>query len=122
MSTITNKVKHSAGMVEKNTIGAILTQIMLMLIVFVLAFICIIPMWHVLMSSISDGFELMSHKGLVLFPIGKPTIEGYKLIFKDLGVITGYSVTRRAKAYRNGEITANRNQQNKNNKPAPCRK
>ncbi|MCL1819673.1 MAG: carbohydrate ABC transporter permease [Oscillospiraceae bacterium] len=80
-------------MIENKAIGAVISQIILTLIVAVLALICLLPMWHVLMSSISDGFSLMSHTGLVLFPVGRPTIEGYSLIFRDAGVITGYTNT-----------------------------
>lgn len=47
-------------------------------------------MWHVIMSSISDGFELLSHKGVAWLPVGKVNLEGYKLIFRDSSVITGY--------------------------------
>ena len=86
------KIRHS-GMVEAKTIGSRLTQGMLMLYIGFAAFICIIPMWHVLMSSISDGFALMSHTGLVVFPVGTPTFEGYSLIFRDAGVIIGYQNT-----------------------------
>lgn len=82
--------KETSGMVEKNTVGSRIAQGILMLIVGMLACICIIPMWHVLMSSISDGFDLMSHVGLVLWPVGNATLNGYALIFKDSGVTTGY--------------------------------
>lgn len=90
MTTIPIKGKASSGMVEKKTVGARIAQTVLAAVVGVLAFICIIPMWHVLMSSISDGFDLMSHVGLVFLPVGTPTLEGYRLIFKDSGVLTGY--------------------------------
>jgi len=86
------KIRHS-GMVEAKTAGSRVTQFILMLFVAFAAFICIIPMWHVLMSSISDGFALMSHTGLVAFPVGTPTLEGYSLIFRDSGVIVGYQNT-----------------------------
>ena len=89
----TGKTRIKSGMVEKKTIGAVITQALLMFVVAVLAFICIVPMWHVLMSSISDGFSLMSRSGLVLWPVGTPTLEGYSLLFRDRGVITGYTNT-----------------------------
>ena len=62
-------------------------------LVILLAFICVVPMWHVLMSSLSDGFRLLSYKGLVIFPVGTPTLEGYRLVFRDNSVIAGYTNT-----------------------------
>ena len=88
-----NKPKYSGGMVEKPTIGGRITNFTLLLIALFAAFICVIPMWHVLMSSLSDGFELLSYRGLVVFPIGQPTLEGYRLIFRDESVLTGYMNT-----------------------------
>ena len=82
--------KYHGGMVEKPTVLGWAADIVMLILVLVLAFICIIPMWHVLMSSISDGFQLLTYKGLVLVPVGTPTLEGYLLIFRDNSVITGY--------------------------------
>jgi len=89
-SAVLKRKKLKTGMVEQRTIGSRITQLILMLVVGVLAVICLLPMWHVLMSSISDGFELVSHKGLVLWPIGDANLEGYKLVFKDAGILKGY--------------------------------
>jgi len=93
MSSVTKSVRIKSGMVEKKTAGAFIVQVILVLVVGLLAVLCLLPMWHVLMSSISDGFALMSHSGLVAWPVGAPTLEGYRLIFRDAGVITGYTNT-----------------------------
>lgn len=85
-----SKLKYGGGMVEQPTIGGRIANFTLLLVVLLLAFISIIPMWHVLMSSLSDGFSLLSFKGLVIFPVGQPTLEGYRLIFRDESVLTGY--------------------------------
>lgn len=82
--------KYGGGMVEKPTLLGRTADLVMLGLVMLLALICIIPMWHVLMSSISDGFKLLSFKGLVLAPVGTPTLEGYALIFRDNSVITGY--------------------------------
>ncbi len=84
------KTKYHHGMVQKPTVGGRIADIIMLVIVLFLAFICIVPMWHVLMSSLSDGFSLLAFKGLVLWPVGTPNLEGYKLIFRDESVITGY--------------------------------
>ncbi len=54
------------------------------------AFCSVIPMWHVLMSSISDGKTLLAHEGLVLLPVGGVTLDGFKLIFKNASVVRGF--------------------------------
>ena len=82
--------KPKEGMVEEISPKTIIAQIILMIIVGIVAVICILPMWHVVMSSISDGFSLMSNKGLALLPVGNVTFDGYKLIFQDASIIKGY--------------------------------
>ena len=90
---IRNKSKYKGGMVEKPTIGGHIANFIMLISVLFLAFIAIVPMWHVLMSSLSNAFELLSHKGLVLKPVGSLNLEGYRLIFRDNSVITGYMNT-----------------------------
>lgn len=85
-----NKKKFSSGMVEKPTLIGRIFDILVVGIVIFLALICVLPMWHVLMSSISDGFELLSHKGVAWLPVGRANLEGYKLIFRDASVASGY--------------------------------
>ena len=85
--------KYKSGMVAKPNAIGLIANIIMTLIVALLAFICLAPMWHTLMYSISDGFELMSHDGLTLIPIGKPTLNGFKLLFQDNNVLMGYGNT-----------------------------
>lgn len=82
--------KNSEGMVENATLSGKICSIIIIVIVIALALIAVLPMWHVLMSSISDGFSLLAYKGVALVPIGKATLEGYRMIFRDSSVITGY--------------------------------
>ena len=55
------------------------------------AFCSVVPMWHVLMSSVSDGKTLLAHEGLVILPVGGFTLDGFKLIFKNASVIRGFT-------------------------------
>lgn len=87
---MTRRKKNKEGMIENTTISGRISSVIVTVVVIALALICILPMWHVLMSSISDGFSLLSFKGVVLVPIGKATLEGYRMIFRDSSVITGY--------------------------------
>ena len=91
MTVMRKKIKP--GMVEAVTPGSVMVDILLLLLGVLAAIICLFPMWHTLMASLSDGFQLLSHKGLVLAPVGNATLEGYRLLFQDQGILTGYANT-----------------------------
>ena len=64
------------------------------LFMIALSIMCIAPIWHVIMSSISDPIELNRATGLMIRPLGQPTLEGYRLIFSDgSNIIRGYMNT-----------------------------
>lgn len=65
-------------------------DIAIMAVIALVAFICIIPLWHVVMCSVSDGFTLLSHEGMAWKPVGGFTLNGYKLLFQDSSIISGY--------------------------------
>lgn len=85
--------RASTGMVQDATIGRRAVDVILHLAVIILAIVCVLPMWHTVMSSLSDPFELLAHKGFVLYPLGGVTLEGYKLIFRDASILKGYGNT-----------------------------
>lgn len=78
------------GMVVHPGPAGIAADVLIVLALALAAFICIIPMWNVVMSSISDGKELLGHKGMVWKPLGESTLAGYKLLFRNSSIITGY--------------------------------
>ena len=78
------------SMVETPTAGDHVVDVIVVLLCGLVAFCSVIPMWHVLMSSISDGKALLAHNGLVVLPIGKINFEGYAHIFKNAGIVSGY--------------------------------
>ena len=59
----------------------------------VIAFCCLVPLWHVLISSVSDGQALLAHDGVVLWPVGGTTLDGYRYVFRDSRVLQGYGNT-----------------------------
>ena len=65
-----------------NTIGLLL-----------LCIICILPVWHVAMGSISDPLKVSATSGLYLHPLGTPTLGGYKLIFQNSTIVRAYGNT-----------------------------
>ena len=57
------------------------------------AFACVAPMWHVLASSFSNPVELMKNMGMLFWPVGKPTLEGYKIVVNNPNIWSGYRNT-----------------------------
>lgn len=51
---------------------------------------CFLPLWHVLMASVSDPRLLMGSSGLLLKPLGEMTLKGYKLVMRNKDILTGY--------------------------------
>ncbi|WMJ86211.1 carbohydrate ABC transporter permease [Anaerocolumna sp. MB42-C2] len=54
-----------------------------------LTLICLYPILHIVFASVSNPNELMMHKGILLRPLGF-TLNGYKLVFKDNSIFTGF--------------------------------
>ena len=77
-------------MVETPTAADRVVDVIGIAICALVAFCSVIPMWHVLMSSISDGKLLLAHKGLVLLPIGEINFKGFQHIFRNAGIVSGY--------------------------------
>ena len=77
-------------MVETPSAADRVVDVIVIAICALVAFCSVIPMWHVLMSSISDGKQLLDHKGLVLLPIGEINFKGFQHIFRNAGIVSGY--------------------------------
>ena len=84
------KEEWENNMVETKTIADRIVDVIVYLCVALVALCSVLPMWHVLMSSFSDGKSLLAHVGLVLWPVGGFTLEGYSLIFQNASIVGGY--------------------------------
>jgi putative aldouronate transport system permease protein len=61
-----------------------------------IALLCVVfllPLWHVIVASVSDPVDLMQSSGILLWPLGKPTLEGYRLVLNDPSILSGYANT-----------------------------
>ena len=87
---IRKQAKPSGGMVEKATVSGAIADVMIIAILVLVMFCSIIPLWHVLMASVSEGKRLIANDGLLLLPVGKPTFTGYTLLFADASIVMGY--------------------------------
>ena len=89
-----NRMKRpKEGMVEATSVGARISNVIGTLLLCVVIFCCVIPIWHVVMSSISDGRALFAHEGLVFFPQGKINFEGYVQALSGGNILRSYIVT-----------------------------
>ncbi len=80
----------SLHMVERKSIGDRIADVIIYICVALVAAASVIPMWHVVMLSVSDGKLAMAHKGLLLKWVGEFNLKGYSLIFQDSSIISGY--------------------------------
>jgi putative aldouronate transport system permease protein len=81
------------GMIEKRTTAGIVADIVIFIFLALVIFVCIMPLWHVLAASFSDGQTLMANKGLLFWPVGKMTLGGYAHVFEDSSILRGYMNT-----------------------------
>ena len=65
-----------------NTIGLLL-----------LSAVFILPIWHVMMGSISDPMKISAYSGLILHPLGQATLGGYRLVFSNASIVRSYGYT-----------------------------
>lgn len=92
------KPKYKGGMVEHPSVGERIADAVIWLILIACMFVCILPMWHTLMSSLSDGQLLIAHEGVAwtwITPDGKPNFEGFvkTLTYSDFALIKSYGIT-----------------------------
>lgn len=80
-------------MIEKNTFGRIVFNIVNYGFMAVFAVACIAPIWHVAMASISDPRLLMGSSGLLWKPLGQMTFKGYELVLRNKDILIGYGNT-----------------------------
>lgn len=88
-----NDDERISSMIENPSVGDRIVDVVVILLCALVAFCSLVPMWHVLMSSLSDGKFLLTHEGVAWLPQGGFTLDGYKHIFSDSSILTGYMNT-----------------------------
>lgn len=79
-----------SSMVENPGPGDRIADGIVIILCGLVAFCSLVPMWHVFMASLSDGKVLLSHSGVAWLPQGGFTLDGYKHVFRDSSILTGY--------------------------------
>ena len=77
----------------KRTRGEKIFAVFNTILLLLLSVIFILPIWHVLMGSISDPLKISSYSGLILYPLGSATLGGYRLVFNNSSIIQAYGYT-----------------------------
>ena len=80
-------------MIEKMTKSRVVFNIFNYGFMIIFAIVCFLPIWHVLMASISNPRLLMNASGLILKPLGNITMEGYKMVLHNKDILMGYANT-----------------------------
>jgi putative aldouronate transport system permease protein len=75
--------------IAKKTKSDKIVDAIIILVLTLLMIICIYPLIYVLFASLSDPKRLMQHQGILLAPLGF-TLKGYKMVFKNPNILTGY--------------------------------
>lgn len=66
----------------KKSPGRILFLVFDVVLMLLIAYVCIIPIWHITMTSFSNPTMVNSHKGIIYWPLGEFDITAYKTILK----------------------------------------
>ena len=77
-------------MTKKLSPGRIVFQIFNYSFMILICIICVIPIWHVFMASISEPAMVEMAKGFILKPLGKASLNAYRLIAQYKGIWRGY--------------------------------
>ena len=93
------RIRGSGGMVQGKSAGSVIADILIYLVLVLILAVCIVPLWHVLMASVSDPKQIAfgmgeTYKGgIVWWPVGEVTLAGYELVFEGGDILRGYLKT-----------------------------
>ena len=87
------KSSNNSSMIEARTVSGTIADILIVLLLIGVMIICFVPLWYVLVASVSDGKAMFATDGLILKPVGEWTLDGYKLILQDNSILIGYRNT-----------------------------
>ncbi|MBD5533635.1 MAG: carbohydrate ABC transporter permease [Lachnospiraceae bacterium] len=90
--------KKKTGMIEHPGIRERIGDVCIYLFLILCMLICIIPLWHTLMASLSDGQLLAAHTGVLqkwITADGTPNWSGYlkTLQYSDHAILKSYLIT-----------------------------
>lgn len=92
------KRKPRAGRVQKPSGFGIVADVIIIVILLIACFICIVPLWHTLMASLSNGQLLTAHDGMLWWWQtfdGAPNFYGYArtITYSNYAIIKSFGIT-----------------------------
>lgn len=81
------------GMVVKKSVGDWIFDIINFCFMCLIAVICVVPLIHVIMASISNPAAVDKATNFILHPLGNPSIAAYKIIMNYKNIWIGYKNT-----------------------------
>ncbi len=73
----------------KRSRGEILFNIINYIVLTIVMVVCLYPIWHVLMASISDNVEIMRYQGILVWPKGFD-LGAYGVVMQNPAIVSGY--------------------------------
>lgn len=80
-------------MVRRTTASRVIFLILACALLVFILLVCLMPIWHVVMASISNPTNLNVHKGIVLTPLNNLDFQAYKIIGNYSKLWQGYKNT-----------------------------
>ena len=80
-------------MVVKKKLGDYIFDTLNYILLGCIAFICVVPIIHVCMASISDPAMVDKATSFILHPLGEPSLNAYKIIMRYKNIWMGYKNT-----------------------------
>ncbi|MDR1902603.1 MAG: carbohydrate ABC transporter permease [Treponema sp.] len=77
-------------MIARRTLGERIFTVFNVAGLLALSCAFLLPVWHVLMGSVSDPLRLSAYSGLILKPLGNATLGGYKLVMNNSNILRSY--------------------------------
>jgi len=74
----------------KQTRGEKIFSVINYILLFITCIVCLYPLWHVAMASISDPIEVFAKRGFYFTPIGKVNFRGYKLVMNNPNISSSF--------------------------------
>ncbi|PNV60800.1 sugar ABC transporter permease [Clostridium sp. chh4-2] len=63
------------------------------IILIIIGIACLYPLYYVVIASVSDPVKLIGHDGLLILPLKNMTLAGYRMVFQNKLVLSGYRNT-----------------------------
>lgn len=78
---------------NQQTMGEKVFSVFNYIFLFIICIICLYPIWHVAMVSVSDPVIVYAKRGFYLFPAGEMSLKGYRLVLANPNIISGFMNT-----------------------------